>query len=169
MRATLEATLGRPLSNQQWAQASLSLKRGGLGLRNGANHAAAAYLSSRTSCFALCCQLDSEYKLDIGSEDALTVAYQMHNSVVQTSHHLSVPPQEEVVPLLQKALASHVEEETRRALLANAETVHKARLLAVSAPHAGAWLNATPAKGLDNRLSHAELIAAAGLRLGVTF
>ena len=44
---------------------------------------------------------------------------------------------------------------------------HRARLLAISAPHAGDWLHALPISSCDLRLDNESIRVAVGLRLGV--
>jgi hypothetical protein len=59
-----------------------------------------------------------------------------------------------------------VEVEKNRQLSYAANDYDKARLLSVSSPHAGDWLNAAPISSVGLRLSNDVIRIAAGLRLG---
>ena len=59
------------------------------------------------------------------------------------------------------------EKNTLESLRRDSSEIDKARLLAVSAPHASGWLQALPSKAMDQRFRHAEFVAAAQLWLGV--
>ena len=52
-------------------------------------------------------------------------------------------------------------------MLASAGMWDRARLEATSAPHSGAWLDATPSRALDTQVSNAEVQYGVGRRLGV--
>ena len=61
-----------------------------------------------------------------------------------------------------------INKERRGAMLSRAGEWDKAGLLATSAPHAGAWLDATPNQALDTHLNNVEVQYGAARRLGVT-
>ena len=52
-------------------------------------------------------------------------------------------------------------------LMEKAGQSDKARLLAVQAPRAGAWVGAAPSRALDTLLTNAEIRSRVGRRLGV--
>ena len=52
-------------------------------------------------------------------------------------------------------------------LTAQSDNLNRARLLAVSAPHSGAWLHALPITSCGLRLDNESIRIAVGLRLGV--
>ena len=54
-------------------------------------------------------------------------------------------------------------------MLEAADVASRARLRAVAAPHAGAWLAALPAPGLDQRFKHGEFVTALKSILGMPF
>ena len=49
-----------------------------------------------------------------------------------------------------------------------ASQVDKIRLLAVKAPHAGAWLGAAPSRGMDLLMTNEEIRSRVGRRLGAS-
>ena len=147
------------LDDNAWAQASLPVRWGGVGVHDIRSLAPSAFLSSLFSTSSLV------------------------RSLLPSSH--SSPPD----PLLQVALAewaslggstqpTGAEAARQRAwdepvcvathsrLLLHADGPSRARLLAVSAPDAGSWLNALPVRNLGLALSSREIRIATGLRLG---
>ena len=54
-----------------------------------------------------------------------------------------------------------------QSLLSSSSQVNKARILSVSAPHAGSWISATPSTGLDLHLDSAECQVALRWWLGL--
>eukprot|EP00973_Karenia_brevis_P005647 771780-Karenia_brevis.AAC.1 len=77
-------------SHQQWEQASRSFQQGGLGLRQCAKHAPAAYLASQAACLELCTKLDNAYSLSMdtpGSDSSL--ALQLLNAQLPPDRHFT--------------------------------------------------------------------------------
>ena len=68
--------------------------------------------------------------------------------------------------LSQKILSRSLQVAARSALLSQSSTSDQARLRATSAPHASAWLQAVPARALNQKMTHAEFLAAVQLWLG---
>ena len=64
VRACFESFTGLLPDNRQWLQASLSSKRGGLGLRSLTAHSSAAFVASRLACHDLCRDLDPLHTFD---------------------------------------------------------------------------------------------------------
>ena len=143
MRETLESVIGLPFSNEQWMQATLSLNQGGLGLRSAALHASAAYLSSRTATRELCAQIDPNYVWNDGADDGwLPETIEAYNASVQPDEGLSSASCTARAPLSQKKLSKQTDTTLRKRLLGASLPVDRARLHAVSAPHASRWLQA---------------------------
>ena len=137
-------------------------------MRAAAQHAPAAYLASRTSTRELCAQIDPSFQWEAtGEESWLQASLQAHNAKVEVNHRIS---EEQCgtgsTPLSQKKMSSQVEAFSFRALFEDSPTPDKARLLAVSAPHASGWLQARPAEGLDQRWTHAEFVSGLQVWLG---
>ncbi|CAK0823258.1 unnamed protein product, partial [Prorocentrum cordatum] len=168
LRSTFQICTGTALTDSQWQQASLPLSKGGLGSRCGTSHAAAAYLASRMATRHLRGQIDAAFSWDGDCEGgALAAAVNLYNAGARHDHHLtgedltsdgSFPGQ--------RALSMKVDEKLLDQLIAASPDAHKARLLATSAPHASAWLQAQPCSALGQRMSHYEFVAALRLWLG---
>ena len=167
LKSTFQICTGTALSESQWQQASLPMSKGGLGFRCGSSHAAAAYLSSRMATRHLCGQIDAAHSLEASDDDALTAAIGLYNGGVRQEHHLSVVAfsADNGLPC-QRELSKKVDETLLDHLLASSPDAHKARIRAIGAPHASAWLQAQPCKGLGQRMSHSEFVAALRLWLG---
>ena len=69
-------------------------------------------------------------------------------------------------PPLQRALSKKLDNHAFQSLLSSSSQVNKARILSVSAPHAGSWISATPSTGLDLHLDSAECQVALRWWLG---
>lgn len=168
LREAFEAATGLALSDSQWSQATLSLKTGGLGLRSAQLHGPASYLDSRTASRKLCKDIGSAYRWDL-SEDGLQQARESYNRAMELPYRLNDESfHEDASPIPQRALSSRLDTCLSEMLRQQAPTVDRARLFAVSAPHACAWLQALPSEAVDQRMSHTDFLAALQLWLGVS-
>ena len=155
LREVVEEVLGLTLQENQWAQATLPVRDGGLGLQEAREVADAAYVSSRYMTLDGCKQLDPEHRWD--GEDGMS-------AVGQALGRLGLPPEEgsktskQLVDALNKTKVQRLEDQ--------AGQVDKARLMAVRAPHAGAWLGAVPSRNLDLLMTNGEIRSRVGRRLG---
>ena len=170
LRGAFQSCTGLAVSDAQWAQAALPLSKGGLGFRSAATHAPAAYLASRLATRRLCREVDAafvwEESLPGSGINAARCAY---NTVVAGAEAL--PPEAltaDQTPLPQKFLSAKLDAAVATRLLSISCPIDKARLRAVSAPHASAWLNALPSPSLHQRMSHAEFVASLQLWLGMS-
>ena len=139
----LECSLEIELTPRACSQAQLGLKYGGLGLRSLTTHAQAVYITSLSTSLTPIhpseltmqhlCDAITVFNGKVACCEQLSVA-----SVQDASHH-------------QHKLSSAIEKAGFLSLLDGASTVDKARLLAISAPQAHAWLRAQPSPklGLD--------------------
>ena len=73
---------------------------------------------------------------------------------------------EDGAPLSQKELSASIDNAATDRLLENSPVISQARLRAVAAPHASAWLQVTPCEALSTRLEHVEFVAATQLWIG---
>ena len=66
VRDVLEQIIGGGLSDSQWAQATLGVKQGGLGVRTISEIADAAYIASRAETYENCKTMDDKHVWDDG-------------------------------------------------------------------------------------------------------
>ena len=98
--------------------------------------------------------------------DALSAARVSCNAAVAGPDQLPAGPPADEAAGRQKPLSEELESALFQQLLSQAAPAAQARLRSVAAAHAGAWLQALPSDGLDQRLTHQEFVAATRLRLG---
>ena len=176
LKDTFQVVMGLNITDEQWEQASYSVKNSGLGLTRAADIADAAYLVSRYDAWDDCVALDRRHVWDDGPARQNTAGIVVGewlfegvsrlNAVLPVNAHfalgskpLSVGKQKDLMGLLNKG--------RRDAMVERAGVWDKARLEGTSAPHAGAWLDATPNMALDTQLSNAQVQYGVGRRLGV--
>ena len=98
----------------------------------------------------------------------------IHMLQAVTCFNTQVPPDEsitaeEVLVNLppQRALSKKLDMHAFQSLLSSSSPVNKARILSVSAPHAGSWISVIPSTGLDLHLNSAECQIALRWWLGL--
>ena len=139
-------------------QASLNLSHGGLGLRFLYRHAPAAYISSlTTSMLSDNCSVTSKVYF-LAAVNAYNASQMPSQLKVYLMYH---PPQH--------VLSSHIEEADFSSLFSDATTVTKARLQAISAPQAHAWLKVQPSPKLGLALMPDEAQVILKWWLGLPF
>ena len=155
IRLCFASCLAVDVPDSHWQQAQLSPCFGGLGFRSLAHHSPAAFISSLASS-GLCSPDDihmlqavTRYNTQVSTQDSITV-----------EATLASPP-------LQKALSKRLDIHTFQSLLSSSSPVNKARILSISAPHAGSWISVVPSTGLDLHLDNAECQVALRWWLGL--
>jgi hypothetical protein len=140
VRTVVERILGCPMSERTFAQAALTPKLGGLGLRKSVEHADLAYSAS------------------------------WHESKKQAREDWIRPPQVSEVHVSQKVASFCFDVEMHRHLVDTApDDREKQRLLRVAQPHAGAFVTAVPSEedGKGTTLKPRIYRTAIAYRLGV--
>ena len=164
LRSTLARIINIDLDDVSWLQASLPINAGGLGIRRATALSAPAYLSSLYGADSLSSSILRT--TSILPQDALLVKATSFWSKLAGTSVLPVPASSLA---LQKSWDTPVTTATLQTLLSTAADVHsRARLLAVSSPHAGDWLKAMPSAPLGLRMDDEGVRVCVGLRLGAS-
>jgi hypothetical protein len=158
LRSAVTKICNVSLSDDQWTQASLPVRSGGLGVRSVSKLASSAFLASAASTLPL--QTLILQKCQVNEEDtrASLFNWQSLSASQEPAHPHNTS---------QRAWDTAIAQQTFQALLdASTEQYHRARLLAASAAHSGDWLSAVPITACGLRLSDEAVRVAVGLRLG---
>ena len=159
LKSMLCQFLNVDLDDHQWDQASLPVKCGGLGIRKPTHVAPSAFLASVAGTSSLVSSILSHRQFSVkyqGETDALTMWSTLGGGTPPSGPFAAT----------QKCWDAAIIKVVVDRLLADApDDCTKARLLAVSAPHAGDWLNAPPMPAIGLRMSNEAIRVATGLRL----
>ena len=158
LRSAVSLISNSVLSDDQWLQASLPIKDGGLGIRRVSSLATPAFLASAASTLPLQSRI-------------LAACTYTSDSVLQTnlsSWSLAFGPLPDPLPIKQsfydRTGVDSVRSQAERSL---SSTWHRASFLAATAPHSGDWLLALPITSCGLRLDDEAVRAAVGIRLGL--
>lgn len=161
LRSCLTVIANVNLTDIQWAQATLPVKSGGLGLRSSSNLALSTFLASATSTQPLQQQL---------LRNCLVVPDLHFDNLVTrwTTANQPSPTPSGAAACKQRSWDSPSVDATLASVLASQIDDHsRARLLAASAPHSGDWLHALPLSACGLRLDDEAIRVAVCLRLGI--
>ena len=160
----LEECAAFELTHSATKQVQLPLRHGGLGLTSVSSHSSSAYISSLSNAIDVTSAPNSFhhlneaialYNMKIDSADAVTIQSVTIQSVT------SSPPQ-------QHHLSGKIEDNSFQNLLINSTVCTRARLRAVSATNANAWLRAIPSIHNDLALEPQEVQVLLKWWLGIT-
>ena len=157
MRETAEMVTNVQFSDQSWQQASLPARFGGLGIRSVESLALPCFLGSVTSALPL---MEEIYPLR-GQPPIIAQAVESFSEVTGST---TIPGDESAGS--QRAWDEIACEQSLKQLLSSANQVDRARLLAASAPHSGAWLQAVPIPSLGLHMDSETTRIAVALRTG---
>lgn len=159
LRSAITQICNVTLSDHQWAQASLPVRHGGLGIRSVSTLAPSAFLASAAGTHTL--QELILRNCHVAREDISTSLA----SWVSLSRSQAPP---DLQNCSQRSLDSAITTTAHQSVLdAQANSVNRARILATAAAHSGDWLHALPISACGLRLSDEAVRVAVGLRLGV--
>ena len=147
------------LGAEAWAQASLSVRFGGVGVRSVQDLAPSAFLASMHASAAMVQTLLPAWALQAPDPtlDMALSCWTARGGVIAPTG---------LDRLTQRVWDEGVCAVKAAGLLERADTSNRARLLASVAPGSGTWLQALPCANLGLRLGCEELRIALGLRLG---
>ena len=144
MRQCFSQCLAVEAQDLAWNQAQLSLSHGGLGLRSLTAHSYTAYIASLYSSDL--CVVDSPHLI---------------NAVGKFISQVSIYHRSPTANLAsQRVLSGKLESQMFCSLLGASSIANKARLLAVSAPHAASWISVVPSVSLGLHLDPSEFQVA---------
>ena len=160
LRDGLSAILNISLTDDQWIQASLPVRSGGMGIRSATMLAPSAFLASAAGTSDLQDSIISMMGAatsDPAFQSSLDAWTLLSNSVAPVGTEAAKQRSWDA-GCISAALSS---------LTTNAsDAVSQARLLAAQSAHSGDWLMAPPITAVGLRLSDEAIRVAAGLRLG---
>jgi hypothetical protein len=168
VRACFEGFSGLHPNATQWRRAVLAVRNGGVGLRRVADHAAAAWLASRSATHARCAAIDPDHLWEVDQPaSASAAAVRALNAVLPEPGRItpSVP-----TPIGQRELSQALEEVEAAALLAPSgglDARARAHLRLVRQPGAGAWLTAMPSFAIGNAIAAPLFVTLLRRRLGM--
>ena len=156
LRSAVTSICNVALTDEQWTQASLSVRSGGLGVRSVSMLASSAFLASAAGTRPL--QTLILQKCNIAEED-INASLISWTSLAHTPANLH--------ECSQRVWDSAVVDQSFQTLFnSQSEPYHRARLLAAAAIHSGDWLHALPISACGLRLNDEAVRVAVGLRLG---
>ena len=160
LRTALSSLLNTDLPQRAWSQANLPVRGGGVGVRSAHQLAPSAFLASAAGAAELLTLLLPPIILAIPDPEVsrAIASWRLQGGLV-------APTGSEVE--MQRRWDEPVCEKAALQLRTTADERAIARLLAVSSPGSGAWLNAIPSASLGLNLDDKALSIAVGLRLGV--
>ena len=155
VRLCFTSCIAVDVPDPNWQQAQLSQSFGGLGFRSLALHCSAAFIASLASS-------------GFGSADNIHMlqAVTRFNTLVSPDESITAEEVQVNLPP-QRALSKKLDMHVFQSLLSSSSPVNKARILSVSAPHAGSWISVIPSTGLDLHLNSAECQIALRWWLGL--
>ena len=158
LRASLTTIANCSLSDTAWAQATLPVAKGGLGIRSVAALAPSAYLASAAATLDLQRRLLPSDFNDLELDRALKI----------WSSRLNQPTPPVLINAMRQASwdAPVVAEAVDSISRLNQDPYHMARWKAALDPHSGDWLKALPISAIGLRLDNEAVRIAVGIRLG---
>jgi len=167
LKETLQHLVGESVGQREWAQATLGVKLGGVGIRDPTTHARAGFVASFLNFRSKCRELDPNFdELDsegwAGALDAV-VAY---NLLVEEDDKVDIQGGNK----RQRQLSAGIDKASRNKLISSnsSDPFYRAHLNLVAEPGSGAWLTALPedsARNWDSSLFRIALGRRLRLRL----
>jgi len=161
LRIGLNSIVNMNLNDDQWLQASLPVKDGGLGVRRVSSLASSAFLASAASTRALQESLLMDCNLSRPDNSLNSV------TSLWTASNTQPCPRGLAACKQQNWDRPNINANKDQLLRTQTDAISKARILATRAPHSGDWLLALPLSTCGLRLDDEAIRVAVGLRLGL--
>ncbi|XP_063394325.1 uncharacterized protein LOC134679354 [Cydia fagiglandana] len=158
IKLTIESIVNISMTENQWTQAALPVRHGGLGVRRVQDVCLPAFLASAHGVMDLVANILPKN----GDRVCIPYVADALEAWLCSNQGATVPEN----PKIQRAWDDTRSKATIDNLIASAAGVDRARLLAVSQPESGAWLHALPSPQLGTLLDGNSLRVAVALRLG---
>ncbi len=158
LHGCMEEILGRAISQEQFTQAGLSTKMGGLGVRTANRLRSAAWLSSHFAASLQCTKLlaGDLWNFRCEQEEAdLELALRDYNERVVAEDRIHKDLFTETHTPSQRFLSQKVEKKVLKDLIAGANERDRAVLLGVSGNHSGGWMRNLPVAWTGGKMSKA--------------
>ena len=162
VRSCLEAITNCRLDDQAFCQASLPVKLGGLGIRRVVDICLPAFIASSFKAAGITAHLlpdEHSAPYDALLSEAVTKWKTLDSRLSEPAVAVRAIQKNWDLPIAQLRLNNLIDEAS--------SAVTRSRLLAVSAPGAGSWLEAVPIPSLGLKLDNESLRISVSLRLGV--
>ena len=160
VRLALSERLNVDLSDEAWAQASLPVRHGGLGVRSVQDLALPCFIASSIASRPLAGEILRRSNLQPGRD------YQTEAIDLFTEKYPDQAVPQGELARKQRTWDDLASSHRVEAMLGSANQVHRARLLAARTPHSGSWLSVTPVPCLGLHLDNPSCQVAVSLRLG---
>ena len=157
---TLTRVVNADVTGDAWTQATLPARMGGLGIHSVSDLARPCFLASMSASASLIGRICPSLE-DIENTNSWVLARDEFLRMAT----VTTPPVGEAASS-QKAWSDLAAESTKERLIASANQVHRARLLAACSPHTAAWSQVVPVSSLGLLLDSETIRVAVCLRLG---
>ena len=162
IRSAISRICNIDLLEENWTQATLPIRLGGIGIRRMQDIALPAFISSMSATQELVSQITCRSHSD--DSTLLASALTTFSPLLRTEDAQNFSA---TSPLRQRLLDEAASRKRFDSLLEGSNQVHRARLLAAAAPHSGAWLDALPVEKLGLLLPDEAIRIGVALRLGI--
>ena len=160
--STFSQLFGHQLDVDAKIQTFLPVKTGGVGLRSAEQHSSAAFIASNIQSRHIVNKVLSPHVTRRSLHNAFTLLQKHTGNATFTSEEL-LPPNSD-----QHSLSRDIDAYYGKILLEGASPRDSARLLSLSLPHAGDWIDAIPSPSLNLHMDTRTFGVAMGYRLGLS-
>ena len=161
LRHSLESITRSSLDDAAWQQAALSIRLGGLGLREAVASAPTAFMGSRNTTREL-----TSHLVGGGLSTSLDISGDEEEGILRAKLSVELPGIN-LNAASQRVLQSALDAKALSKCKESASIRDRARLNTLGTPLAGAWLRAIPNPNLSLAMSRHEFVPAVRMWLGI--